>query len=341
MLRKIFTLTFLVIAVTKLSAQKDSPKTASTVFSGFIDAYYRYNLSDPSGQTNNFTSFTNSQNSFELGMVSVRGDHSFGKVSATADLGLGKRAQDFSYNDAGTVATIKQLLISYAPTDKIKFTIGKWATHVGYELVDAPGNRNYSMSYGFSYGPFFHTGIKADISLGGKSALMVGLADPTDFTGTTSSTKYVLAQFSTGSKNDRLKAYLNFQAGGEVSQYNLVATAALSKKWSMAYDGSIQQTKAAGTKSSWKSQAMYLNFDPTEKFGLTLREDYFDDRKINPISINGKIFATTLSANIKIDKLTIIPEYRIDQSNQKVFSKTNGISIKGTNTFILAAVYKF
>ena len=40
-----------------------------------------------------------------------------------------------------------------------------WATHVGYELVDAYLNRNYSMSYMFSYGPFFHTGIKADFAI--------------------------------------------------------------------------------------------------------------------------------------------------------------------------------
>ena len=51
------------------------------------------------GVTNNFTSFTNSQNSFELGMASVRLDHSIGKVSVVADLGFGKRAEDFSYND--------------------------------------------------------------------------------------------------------------------------------------------------------------------------------------------------------------------------------------------------
>ncbi len=37
----------------------------------------------PKDQTNNYTSFTNSQNSFELGMASLRADHSFGKASAT------------------------------------------------------------------------------------------------------------------------------------------------------------------------------------------------------------------------------------------------------------------
>lgn len=341
MLKKILTLSTFALTLSSIKAQTDSTKKASTTISGFADAYYRYNFSDAPGKTNNLTSFTNSQNSFELGMASIRVDHSIGKVSATADLGFGKRAQEFSYNDAGSTTSIKQLYLSFAASDKVKFTMGKWATHVGYELVDAPANRNYSMSYGFSYGPFFHTGLKADISLGGKSAMMIGVADPTDYTGTTSSTKYVLAQFSTGSKNDKVKAYLNFQAGGGVTQYNLVATAVLASKWNMAYDGSLQSTKAAGVTSSWKSHAVYLNFDPSSTVGITLRQDYFDDRKVNPISIDGKVFATTLSVNVKVEKLIIIPELRFDNANQTVFSKGDGSLTKNTGSFILAAVYKF
>ncbi|MDP1843685.1 MAG: outer membrane beta-barrel protein [Sediminibacterium sp.] len=341
MLKKILTLSTCVLTLSSIKAQTDSTKKGSTTISGFADAYYRYNFSDAPGKTNNLTSFTNSQNSFELGMASIRVDHSVGKVSATADLGFGKRAQEFSYNDVGSLAIMKQLYLTYAASDKVKFTLGKWATHVGYELVDAPANRNYSMSYGFSYGPFFHTGLKADISLGGKSAFMIGVANPTDYTTTTSTIKHFLVQFSTGTKNDKLKTYVNFMTGGGTTQYNLVATAVLASKWSMAYDGSIQSTKAAGVTSSWKCHAVYLNFDPSSTVGITLRQDYFDDRKVNPISIDGKVFATTLSVNVKVEKLIIIPELRFDNANQSVFGKGDGSITKNTGSFILAAVYKF
>src|ERR1700733_6719102 len=77
------------------STKKTSPTPTIT---GSIDVYYRYNFNDPkSGGTNNYTSFTNSQNSFELGMASLRADHSFGKASATIDLGFGRRAEGFAY----------------------------------------------------------------------------------------------------------------------------------------------------------------------------------------------------------------------------------------------------
>ena len=156
MLRKIF-----VIAIAMASAQYTiaqeavtpvEEKKPTTTFSGFADVYYRYDFNK--NVANNRTSFTNSQNSFELGMASLKLEHSFGKVSMVADMGFGKRAQEFSYNESGIVAAIKQLYVSYAATDWLKLTAGSWATHVGYELVDAPANRNYSMSYMFSWGPF-------------------------------------------------------------------------------------------------------------------------------------------------------------------------------------------
>ena len=77
---------------------KEAPK--ATTISGSVDVYYRYNLANPkSGATNNATSFTNSQNSFELGMAAIKYDHSWGKAGASVELGFGRRAQDFSYND--------------------------------------------------------------------------------------------------------------------------------------------------------------------------------------------------------------------------------------------------
>ena len=198
------------------------------------------------------------------------------------------------------------------------------------------------MSYGFSYGPFFHTGLKADISLGGKSAFMLGIANPTDYVSAQTSIKMLLAQFSIGTGNDKLKLYLNFQGGTGISQFNLVATGTISNQLSLAYDGSLNTTKIGASNSSWKSNALYVNYDPTNIFGLTLRADYFDDRKLSPLLAGDKnVFATTLSGNVKIDNLTIIPELRFDNTASPIFTKGAGADTKSTASFILAAVYKF
>lgn len=221
-------------------------------------------------------------------MASVRLDHSFGKVSATLDLGFGTRAEEFAYNDANTRLALKQLYIGYAPSSVFKFTLGTWSTHVGYELLDPWLNRNYSMSYMFTNGPFSHTGLKADISLGGKNTLMLGISNPTDYRSAPSMPKSFIAQFATATKNNKLKAYFNFVAGKQtdykkILQGDIVLTGAISDMLSIGFNGTIQSAKldldSTGdfTSYQWSGLVLYLNLDPVSWFGLTLRGEYISD----------------------------------------------------------------
>jgi hypothetical protein len=355
MLQKIM-LTGLVMASISAYSQ-DSAQVAAPAFklSGSVDGYYRYNFQGPTTSPyNNYTSFTNSQNSFELGMASIKAEHSIGKVGFVADLGFGKRAEEFSYNDSKTMQVLKQAYVTYSPSAHVKFTVGKWATHVGYELLDAAANRNYSMSYMFTNGPFFHTGVRTDFTFG-KSGFMIGIANPTDYTTTTSSTKTLLAQFSTGTKDDKVKAYLNYvgyfgathamPAAASLNQLDLVVTAAVSSKFGIGYNGTVQvvKDKEANENKKWWGSALYLNYDPTSVFGLTLRGEYFGDEKYGLKTAGGgaNIFATTLSGNFKVDNFRIIPELRFDNSSKAIFTKSNGNSAKGTATGLIAVVYSF
>jgi hypothetical protein len=322
---------------TGLKAQSDTIKpvtSRSTTFTSYVDGYYR---SDFSGlKTNNKTSFTNSNNALQLGMVSFKVDQTFDKFTGTLDLGFGKRADEFSYNDKGLATSVKQAYISYAPISAVKFTVGKWATHIGYELLDAYSNRNYSMSYGFSYGPFFHTGVRADIALGGKWAFMIGLAEPTDITNAKAEVKMVIAQLSTATKDDKLKAFLNYQGGKDKTQFDLVLNGVVNSQFAINYDGTI--CSLAG--NAWTSNAVYFNYDPSTKVGFTLRSEYFNDAK-SAVGVGASIFQNTMSANIHFNKLTIIPECRLENATDKVFMNGNNIAKTGAGNFLIAAVYKF
>jgi Putative beta-barrel porin-2, OmpL-like. bbp2 len=352
MLRKISAFAT-VVAISTASMAQDSTKKSNLAITGSVDAYYRYNFHNAkdSGITNNYTSFTNSQNSFELGMASIRADYTQGRVTGVVDLGFGRRAEEFSYNDKGGLTAIKQAYISVAATDKLKFTMGKWATHVGYELVDAYLNRNYSMSYMFSYGPFFHTGIKAEYTAG-IFGFMVGVANPTDNVSASFGKKMVLGQVSLGTS--KVKAYLNYQGGKDIgsnsiNQVDFVFTGTVSEQFSVGYNGTYQSFKANGKNdgNSWWGSAVYLNFDPTKVFGLTLREEYFDDKKgVSGLTfatggVATSVFASTLSGNIHFDNLTIIPEFRLDNAKEAIFTKNPNEMVKSTGTFILAATWHF
>jgi hypothetical protein len=352
MLRKFLFSAVGMFTILTMHAQ-DSAKNSSFKLSGSADAYYRYNFQNPGPNYNNFTSFTNSQNSFELGMASIKVEHSIGKVGMVADLGFGRRADEFSYNDAGSRVAIKQLYVSYAPSSKAKFTLGSWGTHIGYELVDAYLNRNYSMSYMFSYGPFFHTGLKGEFTLGSKSVLMLGVVNPTDLKTASKMPKMAIGLLATTTKNYKFKAYINYQGvkyndSSRLYQGDVVLTYAFTDKFSLGYNGTLQsrQAKMSSSKwssaSSWWGSALYLNIDPKPFFGLTLRGEYLNDKK-NVLGFNGNVFETTLSANFKIDNLTIIPELRLDNGSYEpgIFKESTGTATKTTEGFILAAIYHF
>lgn len=334
---------------------QDSAKPAALLISGNADAYYRYDFAKT--KSNNLTSFTNSHNSFELGMASLKMAYKTAKTEVVADLGFGKRAQEFSYNDEGILASVKQLYVSYAPKQWLKFTAGSWATHVGYELVDAPLNRNYSMSYMFTNGPFFHTGVKADVTYK-TSGFMIGLANPTDYKYVPDGVlndKFLLAQYSFA-PSEGFKAYVNYVGGQNVDtsksdQFDLVLLSKVSSKFSIGYNGTVNRTrlykgnKVFDNTKSWWGSALYLNVDPTPTLSFTLRGEYFNDKNQMKVYSSqlagGKVFATTLSANIKADNLTLIPEFRFDRASENIFSKSSGAAAKSAANVLIAAVYQF
>ena len=345
---------FIIIVFTgtvSFSQEQDSAKKSSPVISGSVDGYYRYNFNNPKEYPyNSFTSFTRSSNSFELGMASIRADHSFGKASATIDLGFGTRAEEFAYNDANTRLALKQLYVTYAPSSAVKFTLGTWGTHVGYEMADAYLNRNYSMSYMFTNGPFTHTGLKADISTGGKTAFMIGISNPVDYRSAPAMPKSVIAQVSMGSNDEKLKAYLNFVGGKQndykkIVQGDIVLSYAIGDEFSLGFNGTLQSVKldtdSSGkfTSYQWAGAALYLNYDPTSWLGLTLRTEYIHD---NDEYLGLKsAFVPTLSAGFKIDDLIIVPEFRYDRSANPVFYKNTSETTKSSGSFLLAAIYHF
>ena len=354
MLRKFLT-TGVAMSVMNIAFSQDSTNVPALSVTGSADVYYKYDFAKT--KNNSYTSFTNTHNSFALGMASVKLEHKTDKVDMVADLGFGQRAKDFSYNDEGITAAIKQLYISYSFTNWLKVTAGSWATHIGYELVDPYANRNYSMSYMFSYGPFFHTGVKAEVAVN-NSGFMLGVANPTDFKYVPNDVlnkKKLIAQYSF-TPGDYFKAYINYIGGQNIDtskshQFDVVLTSKISDKFSVAYNGTINSSKMQVNKNqfseakSWWGSALYLNYTITEHMGLTLRNEYFSDKnqlKIHtPTAEGAKIFANTLSANFKIDNLTIIPEFRLDHSSEEIFTKSDS---KPTNTaanFLVAAVYSF
>lgn len=345
-------ITILVILLTtSMTFAQDTP-APTTTFGGSADMYYKYDFANLSG--NGKTSFTNSHNSFELGMASIEASHKMGKGSVFVDLGFGNRAKEFTYNDKITTFMIKQLNFTYEVSDKLKVIAGSFATHLGYELLDAVDNKNYSMSYAFTNGPFFNTGVKAQYT-SGKLSFMAGVTNPTDFktaieAGSTQKTFIGQVAYVADSGS----VYFNVTSGStnpattvNKTQFDVVASKKVSDKFSLGFNGTyalINDDVANVNNESWFALIGYASYAAKDNLSLAYRLEYFNatDAAVNLASLGGSsVVGNTLSLNYKAGNLTIIPEVRVDFSSQDIFLNSNS-NPTGTNAYVLlATTYAF
>jgi hypothetical protein len=333
-------------AICSANAQESAPP--ATVFAGSADFYYKYDFAEVD---NSYTSFTNSHDSFEIGMASIEASHKLGKASVFVDLGFGTRASQFTYNDAANTFMIKQLYVTYDFSPSFKVTAGSFATHIGYELVDAVDNKNYSMSYAFTNGPFFNTGVKAQYTTG-KYSFMAGITNPTDFKTTSdagSKQKTFIGQI--GYLGETGSAYLNFTSGSAFpasdknkTQFDFVGTKKLNDKFTLGFNGTyamVNDDFDSELDANWFSLVGYASYAVKSKLSLAYRLEYFDDSDAAIYVAKPSIVANTLSLNFKEGNFTFIPEIRVDSSSEDIFSKKGG-SATGSSAFILVATtYSF
>lgn len=312
--------------------------------SGFIDGYYMHGFN----KTGLGTSFTRVHNSFNLGMANVMFSKE-GKVGFMADLAVGPRAEEANGYAGSVLSAIKQLYITYSPTESLKFTFGNFSTFVGYEVIDAPVNANYSMSYLFSNGPFYHTGLKADLELGANFGVMIGLFDDTDRKFDEVPGKHIGGQFR--ATLGGLSAYANVLHGRELVgdegdddtfgfQADLTATYEFSESFKLGLNVSDKTSRTGDiTSGGFFGSALYAGIGFSESFDLGLRGEYFLPKGLGD---QDAIAAFTLSGNIRLGSLTLIPEVRMDTSSADIFENAGNNAMTNQNTaLLLAAVYAF
>lgn len=331
--------------------------------SGFVDAYYQANFieGDASEEALLFpTSFTEQANGFTIGMVNLLAEQSIGKVSFVGQIGFGPRAvaansdSNLPFGGTNFASTVQQLYVTYAPSDAVSFTMGNFGTFVGYEVIDATANVNYSTSYLFSNGPFYHTGLKADFAIAEGFGAMVGVFNDTDSKFDVIGGKHLGGQlsFETGG----LAAYLNVLAGKEAEgdkpdeteddlnefQIDLTATYELSESLMFGLNASSYSTSLDGVGlGGFFGTALYSTVGVTDDFALGLRAEYFVLTNPDDISTDEpNVLSLTASGNITIGNLTIIPEVRYDSgSNNFLFGES--LEDTAAASFILGAVYGF
>jgi hypothetical protein len=322
-------------------------ESAGFSISGSLDAYYRMNFNSTNDATQidsgatlaPGTSFANLPG-FSLGMANIVGSFEGEKAGAVIDLVFGPRGYEAVFGSPiDAFKNVNQLYAYWNATDKLTFTIGNFNTFLGYEVISPASNFNYSTSYMFSYGPFSHSGLKADIDLGGGLTFMAAIMNPTDATDYNPSDEYV-GGFQLGYSNDAGGAWLNALISDGFYQIDLTTG------WDVT-DAVYLGLNATTAKDAFTGAALYAQLSASEALALGVRGEYFLDKGIGVTTLDESIIDVTLSANYTVGSLTFIPEIRLDSfsaGDVVVTDATDPLNpelASSLSSFVLAAVYSF
>lgn len=326
-------------------------------FGGMVSTSWEHNFNSPASRTNQFRIFDTDSGSFNLdvadlvvertisdpGQVGFRVEVLVGGLvpKVTAAAGLFRDAQ----GKAGDLDVLQAYLGYIAPIGRgLRIDVGKFATHVGYEIVEGRDgyNDNHTHSFLFGYAePITHTGVRFSYPLSEQVSAKLLVVNGWDDVRDNNSGKSVGAQLAL-TPSPRLSVYANYIGGPEQPDNNsdlrhafdLVAIAKAGPSLTLSLNGDygresrvpLAATAGGGVRdATWGGVAGYARYAFSERFALVVRGEWFDDPQGARTG-----YAQTLN------EITLTPEYRPhphlvvrgdlrrDQSNRAVFELSDG-----------------
>ena len=333
---KIFKTTFLLftlLAGTLTYAQEETETEEAPSFSiaGSIDTYYRSSEYAPG------TSFGDLPG-FALGMANIVVSYEGEKSGFVADLVFGPRGTDAVFNSSGSSNIVNQLYAYYNLSESFTLTLGNFNTFLGYEVISPVANFNYTTSYMFSYGPFSHTGIKADLAVSDDISIMLGVLNKTDMT----ESQPLGEDYMIGVQLWLFGQYINYLGGGTagVSQIDFTGGFNLTEK---LYLGINATSYSDDLDIDFSGIALYPQYTISDTFALGARFEAFSEEglgAIGSISGEGDNTSFTLTGSYTSGNLIFKPEIRIDSASGQFYSNADGAT-DSLSTFIVAAIYSF
>ncbi|KAA0994239.1 porin [Dyadobacter sp. UC 10] len=367
--------------VIAVEAEEEEGKGAFA-FSGYLDSYYMANFNKPASRSNmgatNARVFDQRAGQFSLGLVQAKVAYTNSKSEAVVDLSFGPNANMGNYGNAlfSTALAIKQAYFTYKFTDKFSMTAGQFGTHIGYEVIDAPANFNYSLSNLFNNGPFYHAGLKATYAFSDRASLMVGAVNNVDGLGDNNRKKGFISQLYF-KPVDNWNVYINYIGSNEANPdsatfkepkafyqvLDLATSFQVSDNFLLGLNAAYGSQKgdfqgAGGPESAktWGGVAVYANSAITDNFGIGARYEYFTNDSgvrglLTRAGMGTSVNSVTLTGNISLadGHILVKPEFRLDaypkvagSGEEQQFEDSDGNFTKNSQTtFGLAFIYKF
>ena len=331
----------------------------------FASLGYISNLNMPQDQTNGLRYFDNRANTFSVDLVELvvqkavanTGDAGF-RIDLTAGTFAGPtQSAGLSLGDN---ADLQQAFASYvAPLGTgLRFDVGKFVTHMGYELIEGYDgyNDNYSRSLLFNFAiPLTHTGVKASYAPSSKVSLMAMVVNGWDDAIDNNASKSVGAQLVV-KPIEPVALYVNYIGGPENADDNhsirqvvdLVGTLTVNPTLSLGVNADFGTENGTslvtpGENATWNGVAGYAKISTASPFSLGLRAETFKDNGGTRLGIGEtRVNEFTVTPAFKFGSNFVVrAEGRYDTSDSAPFVDDEGIAKKNQATVGLNAIWVY
>jgi len=262
-----------------------TPEAPVVKLGGFLDTYYTYNFTNGahvvSGAGNKGTFFNNVDDSYSLGLAEVDIMVTQGKVNGHFVLAYGQENNLVLTGVPGV--NVKHACLTYSP-DQWNFTLGRFVTWMGNEVIESKSNWNYSRSLMFWFTiPLWHDGMSVNFAPDSNFGITGYVTNGwnTAFALTTGKT-YGLQIL--GKPDPALTVIVNGIVGPDItgasskSRYvgEAIVTWAATDKFSLALDAEYGGQDAATNMTFW-GVALYGRYQIESDWAAALRLEVLDD----------------------------------------------------------------
>lgn len=324
---------------------------------GGIATSYKYDLNDPDSKRISLRSFDQDHNSFVLDLFQLQISRAPGEdgVGFVTKVDFGKLAERLGtdWDGDGTSGNVAEeqnsvdlqeayITYNFPGLPDLQVKAGKFATHIGAELIEPWNNPNVSRSLTFSWGnPFTHVGATASYAIGSQASIMVGIVNGWDNVVDSNDGKTFIGSIGL-TPVEQFSFAINGIYGAEQpdrgdskrGMIDLVATIKPVDNFAIIlnYDYGQESDLGVGGDAEWNAFSGILAYDVVDvlpvPIGFALRGEYFDDSDgIRLPTPGGAGFGdyqnawevTTTFKVVLAEGLMFRTEYRYDSARNQLF----------------------
>lgn len=376
-----------VLTYTNCALAEDTKEVTQSVnlgveWSGYFDLYYQNSpqghvaspapLAGPNVIEGSY--FNRHANQITLNMAEISLKKKIGKVTFKADVALGEMVDQLSGGGSQSVTAtnptnaaanestrnLTQATITYAATDRVSVTAGKFYTHMGLEVTKAKDNWQYTRGYTFNYGiPFWHEGVSGAFTIvPDKFVSTVYLLNSWDGRIAQEQNKSATVGVNLNFTGiEGVNANYNYIGGAETTDSNrrevheLNATYVVNPTISVAVDYIVGTQKMTTDTAKWNALTLNLKAVVNSFYSISPRYELFDDSNngfaiaggLSAVGAKQKITSWTLANNFNLgDGLETRLELRTDKSNSNLFFKDkDGGTTDHQESYLVGLLYSF